>query len=165
MGNEHSIWWEMAWFDAASPKQLERVERRLGVTLPPRLKAQLRIQNGGELLFSDWYDLAAASPLSFLADATVDGILPVEDWELASERNGFPSVEGRGPLVVIAGHAEDQLCLDYRASGPHGEPGLVALFVMGELMGKGSWESVTAWVESMVDFKQTHEPPEGMEDA
>ena len=50
-------------------------------------------------------------------NAAIDGLDPVGSWELASEHNWFESVDdvpGLDRLVVIAGHSESQLCLDYR---------------------------------------------------
>jgi hypothetical protein len=65
-------------------------------------------------------------------NAAIDGLDPVEEWTLASRCPWFDSVddvEGLDRLVVVAGHSESQLCLDYRGKGPKRAPSLSYFFV------------------------------------
>jgi hypothetical protein len=108
----------------ASDKAIAKAESRLGVTIPEVLKAQLRVRNGGHVFLSE-----KATPFEkkcrLWTNAVVDGILPVQQWETAAASNWFDSVSDVPALdlmVVLAGHSESQLCLDFRSSGAAGTP-------------------------------------------
>ena len=74
----------------------------------------------------------SSEALDIFFNASVDGILPVEQGELASENHWFESVDdvdGLDCLVRIAAHSESQLCLDYRACGKAGTPAVTYIDV------------------------------------
>ena len=60
----------------ATERQILAAEKRLGVKIPAAIKRQLKIQNGGRVVNNDWFE-------------AVDGIMPVQEWELASESDWF----------------------------------------------------------------------------
>lgn len=101
----------------ATKEEISLASRRLGMKIPQVLASQLMILNGGHL--------------DGEVPGAIDGILPVDEWELAKDYHWFDSVDdvdGLELLVVIANHSEDQLCLDYRKCGPKGVPGLTFIF-------------------------------------
>lgn len=162
-GELKNIWEEADYINPASETEISNAEARLGVTFPSSLRKQLEIQNGGELIFCCWCEQAEGLSFEFVADSTVDGILPVEDWELASQNDWFSNneeISNPELLISIAGHSEDQLCLDYRKNGPAGEPGITAFFITQSPPEINSYESITRLMNDIIQFKETHEPPE-----
>jgi len=92
------------------------------------MRRNLRIQNGGCLRGSDRFPFDDV----LWTNATVDRILPVQEWELASLDNWFDSVDDVDKLdmlVRIAAHSEAQLCLDYRKTGTSGKPAVTYIDV------------------------------------
>ena len=88
-------------------------------------------------------------------NAAIDGILPIEEWELASDDHWFDSVkvqddvDGLDRLVRIAAHSEAQLCLDYRSKAPRQLPGLTFVDVCM------TPTEVVAVCDSVADFVET----------
>lgn len=102
-------------------------ERELGVTLPGDLLRLLRTQNGG--VVADSWDACPAEP-NFYADdhvpfdqlfglrlggdahtiSMLDTAYLVQEWDLPT------------PVVLLSGQGHYWIALDYRTSGPNGEP-------------------------------------------
>jgi hypothetical protein len=120
-------------FTPATPEMTAEAEARLGIVIPAVLREQLLIQNGGYLLDCHQYPFAEAA--KHWTNAAVDGIYPVQSWKRARNDNWFESVndvEGLDLLIIIAAHAESQLCLDYRQSGSRGLPAVTFIDVCKE---------------------------------
>jgi hypothetical protein len=113
----------------ATAQLIAQAEKRLGVTIPEAMRKNLRIQNGGCLPDCDPFPF---EEVVLWTNATVDGILPVQKWELASRDHWFDSVNDVAKLhllVRIAAHSEAQLCLDYRKSGKARQPAVTFIDV------------------------------------
>jgi hypothetical protein len=114
----------------ATPEMMDEAEARLGVVIPLSMKKQLLIQNGGCLPDCAHHLFHGASV--HWANATVDGIHPVQSWERAKDDNWFESVKDVKSLhllIRIAAHSEAQFCLDYRKCGPSGIPAVTFIDV------------------------------------
>ncbi|MFK3865131.1 SMI1/KNR4 family protein [Pseudoalteromonas rhizosphaerae] len=158
-----NIWEKVDFIGAATDADIINAEKRLGVIIPVILKQQLKIQNGGDILFFDWFEQATDKEFLFIGDSIVDGICSVSQWCLASENDWFSNcndVHHKELLVSIAGHSESQLCLDYRKNGRNGEPGLTAFFVTQVSAEIDSIESITNLIHILIKFKYTHSPVE-----
>ena len=113
----------------ATDQLIAEAEARVEISIPASMRAQLLIQNGGQLCDCD--------PLPFgekalWMNAAVDGILQVQQWDRAAENNWFESVDDVPDLyllVRIAAHSESQLCLDFRKSGSTGTPAVTYIDV------------------------------------
>ena len=88
--------------EPATEKQLSSAERRLGVKIPAAMKRQLLRHNGGFIVNNDDFE-------------AVDGIMRVQEWELASCNDWFPDeneIAGQDKLVIFACHSESHSCFD-----------------------------------------------------
>jgi hypothetical protein len=115
-----------------TPALLERVERTLGYTLPAAYVELMQHQNGG---IPQRTCHRTAEPTSWAEDhIAITGIYGIGETKRCSLCGGFGSkfwqAEWGYPDIGVyfadcpsAGH--DMLCLDYRASGPTGEPRVV----------------------------------------
>lgn len=118
------------WARPAPQEAVASAEKRLGVVIPRAFKAQLAVQNGGQVFLSE--EPPFEDVCRHWTNAIVDGVLPVDKWEIAAENLWFQNVSDvphLKSLVVIAGHSESQLCLDYRACGPKRLPSVVYIDV------------------------------------
>lgn len=105
-------------FKPATDDDLNNAENRLQITIPQILRDQLQIYNGGFLF--EFNEFPFEKNGFYWTNATIDGILDVASWELASENNWFESVEdveGLNKLIVISAHSESQFCIDFRENG------------------------------------------------
>jgi hypothetical protein len=119
---------------------IAETEKRFGIRLPERLKALYRLRNGG---YTDYRFYPKVShPRPVFDDwncMIIDNINPVDRLETLGElsdavdfgdddecfRNRFADTD---LLIVLSQHGWDFfLCLDYRASGPQGEPEVISL--------------------------------------
>ena len=102
-------------------------ERELGVTLPDDLLRLLRIQNGG--VVAQAYDACPTEP-NFYADDHVPfdhlfGLGPTGDAETITMLDTAYLVQEWDlptPVVLLSGQGHYWVALDYRTSGPNGEP-------------------------------------------
>jgi hypothetical protein len=119
------------WARPATRQAIATAEKRLGVVIPKVFKDQLAVQNGGQVFLSE-KGVPFEDTCRHWTNAIVDGMTPVEKWEIAAENHWFQNasnVPHLGSLVVIAAHSESQLCLDYRACGRKGIPAVVYIDV------------------------------------
>lgn len=102
----------------ADEGKIKTAEGKLGVRLPARLRAMLSTQNGGPLRgrhrwSTQHHDIRGIEVGYFGIDNNQPWWLDDEHWQPA------------GPLtllVPISGDGHEDLCLDYRTSGPVAEP-------------------------------------------
>jgi len=115
------------WARPASREAIASAEKRLGVVIPKVLKAQLAVLDGGQVFLSE-EKVPLENTCRHWTNAIVDGVMPVGEWEIASENHWFQNasdVPDLKLLVIVAAHSESQLCLDYRRCGPKGVPAVV----------------------------------------
>ena len=114
------------WAQPALKESVASAQKRLGVVIPKAFKDQLSVQNGGQIFLAD--EPRFEDVCRHWTNSIVDGVMPVEEWEIAAENHWFQNAFGvphLESLVIIAAHSESQLCLDYRACGPKGLPAVV----------------------------------------
>ena len=115
------------WARPATRKAITGAEKHLGIVIPKVFKEQLAVQNGGQVFLGE-DTVPFEDRCRHWTNAIVDGINPVEEWEIAAENHWFQNasdVPNLELLVIIAAHSESQLCLDYRACGPKRIPAVV----------------------------------------
>lgn len=118
------------WIRPAPKESVVSAQVRLGVVIPKALKDQLAVQNGGQIFLAD--EPPFEDVCRHWTNAIVDGLMPVEEWEIATDNHLFQNasdVPHLESLVVIAAHSESQLCLDYRACGPKRLPAVTYIDV------------------------------------
>jgi hypothetical protein len=121
---------ETFWTDAPSTSErvvdnilVQEIEASLGLVLPKAFLSVMRVQNGGYPTRIT-YAPPGWTPPHVCADYIPDGIPPLEDWETLYDNDWFAEsdVHDLHLLVPFSQHAELFWCLDYRKSGPQGEP-------------------------------------------
>jgi hypothetical protein len=110
------------------PAELKRTEKALGVTLPAALVEVLKVRNGGLLRLTQ-FPLKAKPPrkMDYISGRayhvdSLPGVHPKHPnglTQLTKTARGWEVEEGLFPLD---GDGHHWLCLDYRTSGPRGEP-------------------------------------------
>lgn len=145
------------WRRPATEAAIKAAEKSLGIAIPAALKKQLLIQDGGPVFSGDDDPVPMKNGFRLWMNAAIDGLEPVSSWELASEHNWFESVSdvpGLDRLVVIAGHSESQLCLDYREKGPKRSPALTYFDVCRSPTDEVSvCDSVVDFIKSLTNAK------------
>lgn len=122
--------------DPATAEEFARTEAGLGVKLPAELFAVLRVRNGGQLrrtslkLTPEGRKKYGRKRYSFKRLA---GVHPTEGdgltQQTATAREEWQLPEG---LIPLGGNGHTWCCLDYRVSGPTGEPCVSHIDLEGE---------------------------------
>ncbi len=145
------------WARPATRQAIANAEKRLGVVIPKVLKAQLAVQNGGQVFLSE-KEVPFEDTCRNWTNAIVDGVMPVEEWEIAAENHWFQNasdVPQLKSLVVFAGHSEAQLCLEYRICGPKRVPAVLYVDVCMQPTSVATvCPTVTAFLAALIASKK-----------
>src|SRR5262245_52572559 len=76
------------WARPATRQAIAGAEKRLGVVIPKIVKGQLAVQNGGQVFLSE-AGVPFEGTCRHWMNAIVDGMHPVEKWEIATENHWF----------------------------------------------------------------------------
>ncbi|MCI5065106.1 SMI1/KNR4 family protein [bacterium] len=114
-----------------SDDQISAAEARLGITLPASIKKLWKIQDGGPTKYRDYVipDNSFQNLRSFRSmkeeGSDIDFGSSEDDWQ------GYLGDSSK--IIIVARHGFSEfLCLDYRKSGPQGEPEVVLFDTAGE---------------------------------
>jgi hypothetical protein len=148
------------WARPAKRQAIASAEKRLGVAIPKVLKDQLAVQNGGQIFLSEM-GVPFEDTCRHWTNAIVDGVMPVEEWEIAAENHWFQNasdVPHLKSLVIIAAHSESQLCLDFRACGPKRIPAVVYIDVCMQPTSVATiCPTVTEFLAALISSKEVGE--------
>ena len=134
-----------------TPKMILGVERQLGVKLPTSYVRLLASRNGGYLRYNTF---PSPTPTSWAFDhvgiRTIRGIGPGLDADIVDLSRELQEIWMVGHLIAIDTDGRRWLALDYRISGPTGDPSVVWIDTE-------QWQEVQlahdfqAFVEGLVD--------------
>lgn len=143
---------------------IERVQDKLGYSLPPAYIELMRFQNGG---LPKKTAFPTTTPTSWAEDhVAIHGIMGIGDskrYSLCGERGSqFMIAEWGYPPIGIyfgdcpsAGH--DMICLDYRACGPAGEPKVVHVDQEDDYKITHLADNFETFINGLVDDEQFNE--------